>query len=185
MVGPRVDEEEEADFDAEGDEEDGGELVIPARLRARGLGGLLGAPRLRSSAPAASCGACRSEQVHLAIAGEGESGKPADGFEAQAVERGGAEFFEGGVMFGRGIAFVRGEAVLGEDGVPGAHAGVAVDLGDDGGGGDGVAAGVAFDEGALGDGEIDGDSVDEDEIGRGGEAEDGGAHGRRGTPDKC
>ena len=61
---------------------------------------------------------------------------------------------------------MRGQAVLGKDLVPHAHAGVAIDLGDDGGGRDGVAARVALDQGTLGQGKVDRNGIDQQEIGR-------------------
>ena len=55
-------------------------------------------------------------------------------------------------MFGRGVALVGGEAVLGVEEVEVAHEGVAMDFGDDGSGGDGEAEGVAVEEAGLGAG---------------------------------
>ncbi len=60
-----------------------------------------------------------------------------DGGEGAAVERAGAVFGEGAAVLGGCVAFVGGESVDGVQEVELAHEGVAVDLGDDGGGGDG------------------------------------------------
>ena len=71
-------------------------------------------------------------------------------------------------MIGRGITFVRDEIVGGEDLVPACHAFVAMDFGDDGGGGDGAATGVAIDEGKLFYGQVDLHKVNQKIIGNAG-----------------
>ena len=54
---------------------------------------------------------------------------------------------------------------------------VAVDLGDDGGGGDGERERVAVDEAGLGAGVVEPHGVDEEMVGGDGEGADGGEHG--------
>src|ERR1022692_2659912 len=66
------------------------------------------------------------------------------------MQRRGPVLLQSLCMFGREIALMAGQAVLREDLIPDAHALVAPDLGDDGGGGDGVALRVALDQGTLG-----------------------------------
>jgi len=61
----------------------------------------------------------------------------------------GPEGGEGSAVFGSGVALVRGEAVAGVGGVELAHEAVAMDLGDDGRGGDGEGEGVAVEEAGL------------------------------------
>src|SRR5271157_1282749 len=129
----------------------------------------------------ASCGARRFKQLHLRIVIYREQRTSPHWLEAEAMERGGTELPDGAAVLSGAVALVRGQAVGREDGVPGAHARVAIDLGDDGCGGDGVAAGVAFDEGALRQREIDGDGIHQQKIGRGGELADGLPHGQAGS----
>src|SRR6202041_568084 len=90
----------------------------------------------------------------------------------------GAELFNGPAVLGRRVAFVRGQTVGGKNLVPNAHAGVAVNLRNNGRGGDGVAAGIAFDEGALRQGKIEGDGVGEQEVRSGREPAHREAHGQ-------
>ena len=66
--------------------------------------------------------------------------------EGEAVEGGGAEGDEGAEVLRGGVPLVRGEAVAGMRGVERADEAVAVDLGDNGGGGDGEGERVAVDE---------------------------------------
>ena len=92
---------------------------------------------------------------------------------------------EGSAVLGRGVALVRGEAVLGVEEVEVAHEGVAVNFGDDGGGGDGEAEGVAVEEAGLGAGmgqlvQVYVHGVDEQVVGGDGEALDGEEHGEAG-----
>jgi len=83
-------------------------------------------------------------------------------------------------MNGSGVALVRGEAVLRVLEVEFAAEGVAVDFGDDGGGGDGEAECVAVDELGLGAGRVDDHGVDEEVVGCDAELLDGGEHGHAG-----
>ena len=101
----------------------------------------------------------------------------ADGGEAVAVERAGAVGAEGEAVLGGGVALVGGEAVLGVDLVELAHEAVAVDLGDDGSGGDRKRKGIAVEKLGLGAVVVDAHGVDEQVVGGGGEALDGGEHG--------
>ncbi len=80
-------------------------------------------------------------------------------------------------MLGRLVALVIAQAVFGIEVVPLAHHLVAIDLGDDGGGRDGVAALVPLNERLLGKGKVEGNGVDQHEIGGGIELLDGGLHG--------
>src|SRR5690606_35614323 len=73
----------------------------------------------------------------------------ADGGEAPAVVGGGAETGEGVEVGGGAVAGVGVPAVAGMPAVQPGHQLVADDLGDDAGGGDGVAAGVTVDEGVV------------------------------------
>jgi hypothetical protein len=67
---------------------------------------------------------------------EGAGAGP-DGSEGETVERGRAEQVEGAAVLRGGVSLVRGEAVAGVLGVVLAHEAVPMDLGYDGGGGDG------------------------------------------------
>ncbi len=96
------------------------------------------------------------------------------------MERAGAMPVERFQVFGRLVAFVTAEAVLRVNVVPFAHGAVAKDLGDDGGGGDGVAALVTLDDGELGEGHVEGEGVDEEVIGDGAELFDRQFHGQAG-----
>jgi hypothetical protein len=92
---------------------------------------------------------------------------------------------EGSAVLGGGIALVGGEAVLGVEEVEVSHEGVAVDFGDDGGGGDGEGERVAVEEAGLGAGvgylgEVEEHGVDEEVVGGEGEALDGEEHGEAG-----
>ena len=100
-----------------------------------------------------------------------------DGSEAAAVERAGAVLLEGLAVLGRGVALVAGEAVLRELLVELAAERVAVDLGDDGGGGDGEAERVAVEEPGLLAGIVDVERVDDEVVGGDGELLAGEAHG--------
>src|SRR6202021_900084 len=91
------------------------------------------------------------------------------------------ELFDGPAVLGRRIAFMRGQTIRRKDLVPNAHARVAVDFRDDGSGGDGVAAGVAFDESALRQWKFEWDGVGEQEIGSGSEPAHREAHGQTGA----
>jgi hypothetical protein len=79
------------------------------------------------------------------------------------------------VLFGT-VAFVAGEAECREHLVPLAHAVITGDFGEDGGSGDALTLGIAFDDGLLGEWEIDGNGVDEEVIAGGPELEDSAAH---------
>ena len=72
-------------------------------------------------------------------------------------------------MFGGGIAFVLSQAILGIDGIPFLHAGIAMRFGQDGGGGDRDAAAIAFDERFLLDEHVKLDGVEEQVIGNNGQ----------------
>ncbi len=93
------------------------------------------------------------------------------------MKRRGAVLFESGEMHRRAVALVRGETVFGKLFVQFAHALVAVDLGDDGSGGDGDGQRVAVDDGGLRAGVVEAERVDEQVIWRGREPEDGLRHG--------
>ncbi len=69
------------------------------------------------------------------------------------------------------------QAVLGKDGIPFTHAGVPLDLRQDGRGGDGVAEGVAVDNGLLGDADVERERVNQEEVRSGSELFDGQLHG--------
>ena len=84
---------------------------------------------------------------------------------------------DGSAVLRGAVAFVAGEAVLRELGVELAHEAVAIDLGDDGGGGDGDGKRVAVDDTGLRAGVVNAHGVDEEMVGRGREARDGGGHG--------
>ena len=101
------------------------------------------------------------------------------------MERGGAEASESGEVFTGAVALVAGESVAGKLAVELDQQAVAIDLGDDTGGGDGEAGGVAVDDGLLGTGPVDGvATVDEEEVGAEGELFNGLAHGEeRGLAD--
>ena len=71
------------------------------------------------------------------------------GGECLAMQRAGAVLAEGLAVLGCGVAFVRGETVLRVEEVELAHEGVAINLGDDRGGGDGEREGVAIVEAGL------------------------------------
>ena len=79
-----------------------------------------------------------------------------DGSVAVAVQRSGSVLLEGALVLGRGVSLVAGEAVLRIDGVQRAQDGVAMNLGEDGGGGDGDRERIAVDDRLLRAGEIDG-----------------------------
>lgn len=78
------------------------------------------------------------------------SGGPAIGIadrrEGMAMKRRGTVLAQGFEVVGSGVALVAREAVLRIHGVPLFHASVAMRFGEDGSGGDGNAARVAFDE---------------------------------------
>ena len=98
------------------------------------------------------------------------------------MEGGGAEGDEGAEVLRGGVSLVRGEAVAGMRGVERREEAVAVDLGDDGGGGDGERERVAVDEAGLraGVGKVERSrlhGVDEQVVWRDGEGADGGQHG--------
>ena len=93
------------------------------------------------------------------------------------MEGGGAEGDEGAEMLRGGVSLVRGEAVAGMRGVERREEAVAVNLGDDGGGGDGERERVAVDEAGLGAGVVELHGVDEEVVGGDGEGADGGEHG--------
>ena len=76
-----------------------------------------------------------------------------------------------------GVALVRGEAIAGLRGVEPREEAVAVDLGDDGCGGDGERERVAVDEAGLRAGMVEPHGVDEGVVGGDGERTDGGEHG--------
>ena len=88
-------------------------------------------------------------------------------------------------MLGAAVALVAGQAVAGELAVELDQQAVAVDFGEDAGGGDGEAAGVALNDGLLRAGIVDGvAAVDEEIVGGEGELLDGEAHGEeRGLAD--
>jgi len=104
-----------------------------------------------------------------------------DGGEAAAVGGAGAVPVEGFEVGAGAVAFVAGEAVLGIGLVQFGHDAVAGDFGEDAGGGDGEAAGVAFDLILSGAGEAgDGQAVDEGEVGKGREGIERPGHGEVG-----
>ncbi len=84
---------------------------------------------------------------------------------------------QGFEMVGSAVAFVAREAVLRVDGVPLLHARVAVRFREDGSGGDGNAAGVAFDQGFLLDQNVELHGVDEQIVWRNSELLERGGHG--------
>jgi len=90
-----------------------------------------------------------------------------DGCEGAAVERCGAEFGEGAEVAWGSVTHVTGEAVGGEAGVEGGDEGIAVDLGDDAGGGDGEREGVAVDKAGLGAGVVEAHGVNQEMVGGG------------------
>jgi len=73
----------------------------------------------------------------------------AHGREASAVNGAGAVLFEGGEMLFGAVAFMLGEAIERVLLVQGQHHAVAGNFGDDGGGGDGEAEGIALDDRTL------------------------------------
>src|SRR5271154_1436813 len=85
-----------------------------------------------------------------------------------------AESFE---VIGRGVALVPSKSVLRVNHVPLFHAGIAMRFGEDGRGGDGNAAGVAFDERILLDEDVELPGVDEQIIRLNGELLQGRSHG--------
>ena len=94
-----------------------------------------------------------------------------------AMERAGAVLLQRATVLGRGVAFVRGKAVLRMDLVELAHEGVAVDLRYDGCSGDGETESIAIEEPGLRAGVIDAEGIDEQMIGRYVEALDSEEHG--------
>jgi hypothetical protein len=101
-----------------------------------------------------------------------------DGGEGAAVDGAGSESLEGAEVIGSAVAFVLGEAVAGVELVELEHETVACDLGEDTGGCDARAQGIAFDEGGLGKRDAgDVEAVDEDVIWRGLELMEGEEHG--------
>jgi hypothetical protein len=97
-----------------------------------------------------------------------------------AVERGGAVLAEGAEVDRGAVAFVGGKAVVGVPVVEARDEGVAVNLGEDAGGGDGERERIAVDEASLRAGMVETHCVDEKVIGRDGELADGGEHGKAG-----
>ncbi len=88
-----------------------------------------------------------------------------------------AVFAEGGEVLGGGVALVLRQAVLRIDGVPFFHARVAMRFGEDGGGGDGDAAGVTMDQGFLFDKNVELHGVEQKIVGDDAELLEGGCHG--------
>ncbi len=85
--------------------------------------------------------------------------------------------FESGLVGGGAVAFVLGETVFGPLFVVFAHEAIAGDLGEDAGGGDAVALGVALDDGGLGHGERGHKASVHQRVGRGRvELGEGGVH---------
>lgn len=80
-------------------------------------------------------------------------------------------------MIGCSIAFIGSETVLGIAAVEGGEETVALELGEDGSGGDGAGERVTFDERVLGERRRDADGVDEEGVGRGRERVDSAEHG--------
>lgn len=110
--------------------------------------------------------------------GEKEAGTGFDGGKGEAVEWGWAEDSEGAAVLGGGVSLVRGEAVAGMLGIERAEEAVAMDLGDDGGGGYGQGERVAMDELGLGAGVVEPHGVNEEVVGGKREVADGGEHGK-------
>lgn len=106
----------------------------------------------------------------------------ADGSKAFAVDGAGAVVAEGFEVLGSGVALVIRETVLGEKVVVFGHEAIAGDLGEDAGGRDGEAFGVAIDDRGLGatDGEDVG-PVDEGVVRNEGEFQHGFVHGAEGS----
>jgi len=100
----------------------------------------------------------------------------ADRGEGITVEGRGAEAAEGFHVLGSGIALVLGEAVTGIDSVQFFEARVAMGFGENGSGGDGDAAGVAFDERFLLDENVELHRVNQQIIGNDGELLKRGGH---------
>lgn len=96
------------------------------------------------------------------------------------MEGAGAVLSEGSAVLGSGVAFVRGKTVLRELCVELAEEVVAVDLGDDRGGGDGEAERVAVIQLGLCAGVVDEHGVDDEVVGSVGELLDGGEHSHTG-----
>src|SRR5579859_948640 len=92
------------------------------------------------------------------------AGGPAEGFangrERETVKRSGAETAKGFEVDGSAVTFVLREAVAGKIGVKAIEAGIAMRFGEDGSGGDGDAARVAFDERFLFDEDVELHGVD-------------------------
>jgi hypothetical protein len=95
------------------------------------------------------------------------------------VERRGAEALKRIAVLWRGVAFVGGEAIAREIAVIAFHEAVAVDLGEDGGGGDGEGEVVAANDGSLLVAGVAGErkGVEEKGVGRAGERLKGAEHG--------
>lgn len=97
--------------------------------------------------------------------------------EAAAVDGARAMLFESGLVGGGAVAFVLGETVFGPLFVVFAHEAIAGDLGEDAGGGDAVALGVALNDGGLGRGERGHKASVHQRVGRGRvELGEGGVH---------
>ncbi len=96
------------------------------------------------------------------------------------MEGAGAVLAEGAAVLWRGVALMGGEPVLRVESVQLAHERIAVNFGNDGGGGDGEGERVAVEEPGLGAGVVDAQGVDEEVIGRAGKSVDRGEHGEAG-----
>ena len=94
----------------------------------------------------------------------GPASRVADRREGTPMKRRGTVLAQSFEVVGSGVTFVASEAVLRIHGVPFFHAGVTMSFGENGGGGDGNAARVAFDEGLLLDENIELHGVDEQII---------------------
>src|SRR4029077_1060453 len=97
--------------------------------------------------------------------------------ERLAVQRAGAVLAQGGEVVGSAVPLVGGETVGRVDGIPVAEHAVALDFGEDGGGGNGCGESVAVNDGALGKGAVEADRVNQQIIRGRRELENGIAHG--------
>lgn len=108
---------------------------------------------------------------------QGELGV-ADRREAGAVQGARAELGEGFEVLGRAVSFVTGESIVWVLPVEVLHELVAGDLGEDTGGGDAEAEGVAVDDGGVGETEVrDRQAIDEDGVGGRVQSQEGFPHG--------
>jgi hypothetical protein len=101
----------------------------------------------------------------------------ADRFKAQPVEGCRAVLLDGHAVLGSRIAFMRGQAVGGENLIPNPHTRIASHFRKDGRSGNGMAARIAFNQRPLGNGDLERHGIDQDKIGRGSKLRHGHTHG--------